>query len=69
MNLFSKKERIIFDGQLPPFEGQPSSPELSPENSNLLAVTLRGKHDGVFLADLLKKTMIFFAMGACQINW
>ncbi len=69
LDLVSKKERIIFDGHQPPFDAQPSTPELSPLNQNLLAVTLRGKQDGVFLVDLSKGSMTFLGIGACELTW
>jgi hypothetical protein len=69
MDLLSKKEKVIFDGQKPSFEGEPSSPELSSLNPNLLAVTLRGKNEGTFLVDMAKGTMTLFGKNACQISW
>lgn len=68
-DLVSQRERMVFDGRRPPFEGQPSTPECSPENSNLLAVTLRGKNDGVFLVDILKGTMTLLGKNACEMTW
>jgi Tol biopolymer transport system component len=68
-DLVSQKEKIVLDGRLPPFEGEPSNPELSPGNLDLLAVTLRGKNNGVFFVDLSKGTKTFLGGNACEINW
>jgi len=68
-DLVSQKEKIILDGRLPPFEGEPSNPELSPGNPDLLAVTLRGKHHGVFLVDLPKWSKTLLGKNACEITW
>ncbi|MFH0788221.1 MAG: hypothetical protein V2B13_11490 [Pseudomonadota bacterium] len=68
-DLVSQREKIIFDGRLPPFEGEPSNPELSSENPELLVVALRGKHNGVFLMDLSKGSISFFGKDACEITW
>jgi WD40 repeat protein len=69
LDLVSKKERTIFDGRQPPFDAEPSTPELSPLNPNLLAVTLRGKQDGVFLLDLSKGSLTLLEKGACEVTW
>lgn len=68
-DLVSRRERIILDGRLPPFEGEPSNPELSSENPDLLAVTLRGKRNGVFLVDLARGSMALLGRDACEITW
>jgi Tol biopolymer transport system component len=68
-DLASQRERVIFDGRLPPFEGEPSNPELYPDNPELLAVALRGKHNGVFLIELSKSSISIFGRDACEITW
>ena len=68
-NLVSQREQIILDGRRPPFEGEPSNPEISPVNPHWLAVTLRGKNDGVFWIDLSKGSMTLFGKNACEITW
>jgi hypothetical protein len=68
-DLVSRRERIIFDGRLPALEGEPSTPELFPGNPDLLAVTLRGKNNGVFLVDLSRGTKTLLSENACEATW
>jgi Tol biopolymer transport system component len=68
-DLVSQREKVVFNGRLPPFEGEPSNPELSPEKPDLLAVALRGKNNGVFLIDLSQGSISIFGKEACEITW
>ncbi|MEW6185500.1 MAG: hypothetical protein AB1585_07150 [Thermodesulfobacteriota bacterium] len=68
-DLITDKESIIFNGRRPPRDAEPSTPELVPLNPDRLAVTLRGKPSGVFLADLSRHRLEMFSENACEITW
>jgi Tol biopolymer transport system component len=68
-DLVSQKELIIFDGRRPPWDAEPSTPELDPLNPQRLALTLRGKPSGVFVADLSNHRLELFSENACELTW
>ena len=67
--LDSEREKVVFDGRRPPYEAEPQTPELSPADSNLLAVTLRGKLSGVFLLHLSSNRYTRFGENGCELTW
>ena len=67
--LNSERENVIFDGRRPPYEAEPQTPELSPRDSNLLAVTLRGKLSGVFVLHLSSNRYTRFGENSCELTW
>lgn len=68
-DLLNEKETVLFDGRRPPWDAEPSTPELLPFSPNELAVTLRGRPSGVFLARLAEHTLFKFSENACEITW
>lgn len=68
-NLKTDREKVILDGTADPVDAEISTPELSPVNPTLLAFTGRGSMNGVFVADLAKKSFIKIARGACELTW
>jgi Tol biopolymer transport system component len=68
-DLHTEKEKVIFDGREPPFNGEPSTPEMCPWNPDLITFTLRGKEDGVFILDLKTKRRILVSASGCESTW
>lgn len=67
-SLKNGQEKVIFDSTGPSLEGTIGTPTLSPINRNLLAVAARGKHDGVFVVDLAKGSLLKIGPG-CELAW
>lgn len=61
-------EKVLFDSAGPPIAGRVYTPELSPVNRNLLALTARGKLEGVFVYDRARKDLDLIGQG-CQLGW
>jgi len=68
-DLPSGKETVLFDGRRPPWDAEPSTPELIPISPGNMAVTLRGRPSGVFLAGLSDHSLMKFSENACEITW
>jgi Tol biopolymer transport system component len=68
-DLASGREQVVFDGRKPPWDGEPSTPELCPWDPNLLTVTLRGKTEGVFIYNLKQGTYSLVAGTGCESTW
>lgn len=68
-NLFTEKEAILFDGRRPPWDAEPSTPELNATNPDEMALTLRGRPSGVFLFRLSDSSLKKFSENACEITW
>ncbi|MBI5583907.1 MAG: PD40 domain-containing protein [Deltaproteobacteria bacterium] len=68
-DLPSGREQVIFDGRKPPWAGEPSTPELSPWDPDLLTVTLRGKTEGVFIFNLIQGTHSLVSGTGCESLW
>jgi hypothetical protein len=67
-DLETGKEEMILDGTQDPVSAEIGTPEFSPQDPNLLAFSPRGKMDGVFILDRIKKRFIKFGQG-CEITW
>jgi hypothetical protein len=67
-NLDTLKEEIVLDGDQRLESSQMTTPEFLRPDSNLLALTLRGKLDGVFVWDRRKDSLLRLGSG-CQIAW
>jgi hypothetical protein len=67
-NLENGEEQVILDGDRDPIASQMTTPEFFRQNSNYLALTFRGKMDGVFVQDRTKGTLLRIGSG-CQITW
>ncbi|RJX35239.1 MAG: hypothetical protein C4525_04835 [Desulfarculus sp.] len=61
-------EKVLYDSSRPPISGRIYTPELSPTNRNLLALTARGKLDGVYVYDLAGREHTRIGSG-CQLGW
>lgn len=68
-DLHTEKEKVIFDGRNPPFDGQPSNPEICPWDPSLLSFTLRGKTEGVFILDLKTGRPTLVSPSGCEATW
>lgn len=66
--LASGSERVVYDGERSAVGGRIETPELCPANPNLLALTARGKLQGVLVADLATGGQVFYGDG-CEITW
>jgi Tol biopolymer transport system component len=63
-------EKVLFNGRREPYQAEVQTPELSPRDPDLLAVTLRGKPDGVFLLPLSSPERFFgLSGGSCELTW
>jgi Tol biopolymer transport system component len=69
MDLNNGREKVIFDGGRPPWEGEPSTPELCPWDPTRLIVTLRGKTAGVFILDLKDGAATRVSGTGCEGTW
>jgi hypothetical protein len=68
LNLETRKEELALDGDLPSISSQMTTPEFLRRDPNLLAVTFRGKLDGVYVWD--RKRGAFQKIGSgCQMTW
>jgi hypothetical protein len=67
-NLETGKEEMVLDGDRDSISGQMTTPEFLRQDQNLLALTWRGKMDGVFIWDRKKDTFLKIGSG-CQITW
>lgn len=67
-NLETGREEMVLDGDREPVLSQMTTPEFLPRDPNYLALTLRGKMDGVFVWDRGKGTFLKIGSG-CQIIW
>ena len=67
-DLTTGQEKVILPRQGPPGALEVTTPELSPTDPNLLAVTFRGKIEGVFVADLARQKFTKTGEG-CEITW
>ena len=68
-DLHTEKEKVIFDGRKPPFDGEPSNPEICPWDPGLLSFTLRGKTEGVFILDLKTGRPTLVSPSGCEATW
>lgn len=68
-DLQSGRERVVFDGRKPPFDGEPSNPELSPWDPRLLSVTLRGRTHGIFIINLETGGHTLLSGPGCEATW
>ncbi|MEW5914639.1 MAG: hypothetical protein AB1814_18945 [Thermodesulfobacteriota bacterium] len=62
------REKVIYDGSRSAVRGEIQTPELSPTNRNLLALTARAKLDGVYVCDLTNGKHVRIGAG-CQLGW
>ncbi|MBA4394901.1 MAG: hypothetical protein C0407_15220 [Desulfobacca sp.] len=67
-DLETGKEELILDGTKDPVKAEIGTPEFSPQDPNLVAFSPRGKMDGVFILDRMKKQFVRFG-GGCEITW
>ena len=67
-DLETGKEEMVLDGDQDTISSQMTTPEFSRQDPNFLALTLRGKMDGVFVWDRKKGTLLKIGSG-CQITW
>lgn len=67
--LGGSKETLLFNGRRPPSEAEPQTPELSPKDPDLLAITLRGKLSGVFLLRLSQNRLTRLGDDSCELTW
>jgi Tol biopolymer transport system component len=67
-DLESGKEELILDGTQEPVKAEIGTPEFSPQDPNLLAFSPRGKMDGVFILDRMRKKFLRFG-GGCEITF
>ena len=68
-DLHTEKEKVIFDGRKPPFDGEPSNPEICPWDPGLLSFTLRGKTEGVFILNLKTGRPTLVSPSGCEATW
>lgn len=64
----SGAEKVIYDADRSPVAGMIVTPELCPGDDNTLAITARGKLDGVFLVDLAGGGHRSLGAG-CELTW
>lgn len=63
-------EKFLFNGRRGPHQAEVQTPELSPRDPDLLAVTLRGRPDGVFLLRWRSPERFFgLSSGSCELTW
>ena len=67
-DLETGKEEVVLDGDQEPASAQMTTPEFFRQNPDLLALTLRGKLDGVFVWERKKGTFLKVGSG-CMITW
>ena len=67
-DLATGKETVILDGGSPEVDSRLFTPQLHPTNPNLLAVTGRGKRNGVFVVQLVAGYFQRFGDG-CEMGW
>ena len=67
-NLETGEEKVILDGDQETISSQMTTPEFLRQDPNFLAITFRGKMDGVFIWNRLKNTFLKIGQG-CQIAW
>ncbi len=67
--LVGPKEKVLFNGRREPYQAEIQTPELSPRDPDLLALTLRGKLDGVFLLRLSQDRFTHLGGGSCELTW
>jgi hypothetical protein len=67
-DLKTLKEEIVLDGDKRLDSSQMTTPEFLRSDPKMLALTLRGKLDGVFVWDRQRDSLIRFGAG-CQISW
>ncbi len=67
-DLESGKEELALDGDQEPFSAQMTTPEFLRQDPDFLALTLRGKTDGVFIWNRKKGSLLKIGSG-CQITW